>query len=226
MGFTIDKVVPWGRNLAEYEAMFALTDHDLDKNILGCADGPASFNAELSRMGKRCTSVDPVYQFSAAQIRQRIEETSEKIMKQLEENREDYLWDDYQTPEKLLETRLEAMNLFLEDFECGKAESRYVTGELPALPFAEHTFDLILSSYCLFTYSNHLSLDFHLQSVLEMCRIGEEVRIFPLLQIDGKKSPYVDPVLNVLTTNNIRFSIKKVPYEFQKGGNEMLSIYA
>jgi hypothetical protein len=206
--------------------MFALTDNDLEKNILGCADGPASFNAELTRMGKRCTSVDPVYQFSSSQIRERIEETSKKIITQLEENWPDYLWDDYQTPGKLLEIRLNAMDTFLEDFESGKADNRYILGALPALPFAEHTFDLIVSSYCLFTYSSHLGLDFHLQSILEMCRVGGEVRIFPLLQIDGKKSPYVDPVLTALTTKNIRYSIERVPYEFQKGGNQMLSIYA
>ena len=230
MGFTIDKaaaaaVVPWGRNLDEYIAMFALTDNDLGKNILGCADGPASFNAELTHMGKRCTSVDPIYQFSSQQIRKRIDETSKKIMVQLEKNRADYLWDAYQTPEKLLGIRLDAMDKFLEDFETGKAEERYVVGALPALPFADHSFDLIVSSYCLFTYSNHLSLDFHVQSILDMCRVGDEVRIFPLLQIDGKKSPYVDPVLTMLTEKNIRYSIEQVPYEFQKGGNQMLSMY-
>jgi hypothetical protein len=226
MSFTIDKIVPWGRNLAEYGAMFALTDHDLNKNILSCADGPASFNAELTCAGKRCTSVDPVYQFSSQQIRERIEETSKKIMTQLEENRDDYLWDDYKTPEKLLEIRLDAMYMFLEDFESGKAKERYVVGELPALPFADRSFDLVLSSYCLFTYSKHFSLNFHFQSIMDMCRLGDEVRIFPLLQIDGKKSPYVDPILNALTTKNIRYAIERVPYEFQKGGNQMLSIYA
>ena len=226
MGFTIDQAVPWGRNLDEYMAMFALTDNDLDKNILGCADGPASFNAELTQKGERCTSVDPVYQFSSRQIRKRIDETRKKIMVQLEKNQADYLWSYYQTPEKLLEIRLNAMHTFLEDFEIGKVEGRYIVGALPALPFADHSFDLIVSSYCLFTYSNHLGLDFHVQSVLDMCRVGDEVRIFPLLQMDGKKSPYVDPVLATLTEKNIRYSIEQVPYEFQKGGNQMLLMYA
>lgn len=226
MGFTLDQVVPWGRNLEEYSTMFALTENDLKKNILGCADGPASFNAELTRNGKRCTSVDPVYQFSSQQIRKRIDETSEKIIEQLKKNQSDYLWDEYQTPEKLLEIRLDAMDKFLEDFETGKMQKRYVEGSLPALPFADHSFDLMVSSYCLFTYSNHLGLDFHKQSVIDMCRVAHEVRIFPLLQIDGKKSPYVDPVLQLLTEKNIRYSVDQVPYEFQKGGNQMLSIYA
>ena len=35
----------------------------------GCADGPASFNAELSGRGGRVVSCDPLYRFDAAQIR-------------------------------------------------------------------------------------------------------------------------------------------------------------
>ncbi len=47
--FTLDHVVPWGRSFEEYRAMFAIDDRDLDGGILGCGDGPASFNAEATR---------------------------------------------------------------------------------------------------------------------------------------------------------------------------------
>ncbi|MEJ2690734.1 MAG: SAM-dependent methyltransferase, partial [Deltaproteobacteria bacterium] len=53
MSFTLEKVVPWGRSFAEYAAMFALSKADLQGRILGCGDGPASFNASLSRQGGR-----------------------------------------------------------------------------------------------------------------------------------------------------------------------------
>jgi hypothetical protein len=46
MAFTLDQVVPWGRSFDEYRRMFALSDDDLGLRILGCADGPASFNGE------------------------------------------------------------------------------------------------------------------------------------------------------------------------------------
>jgi hypothetical protein len=45
MTFTLDSVVPWGRSFDEYVAMFALSEEDLGRRVLGCADGPASFNA-------------------------------------------------------------------------------------------------------------------------------------------------------------------------------------
>ena len=92
MAFTVDKVVPWGRSYEEYVAMFNLTDYDLAHRILGCGDGPASFNSELTKRGGHAVSVDPIYSFSAGQIQTRINETCETVMRQTYENRSDYVW--------------------------------------------------------------------------------------------------------------------------------------
>ncbi len=86
MGFSLDQVVPWGRNLGEYRSMFSLTNQDLEQKILGCADGPASVNAELYQPGKKYVSLDPIYQFSAQQIRERIDATAPVIAEQLEKS--------------------------------------------------------------------------------------------------------------------------------------------
>lgn len=83
MGFTINQVVPWGRNLEEYQRMFALTSEDLNKRIISCGDGPASVNAELFLMDKKYTSLDPIYQFSVQQIKERIGATAIIIEEQL-----------------------------------------------------------------------------------------------------------------------------------------------
>ncbi|ENO8571916.1 SAM-dependent methyltransferase, partial [Vibrio parahaemolyticus] len=45
----LEDVVPWGRTLKEYELMFNILEEDKEKRILGCGDGPASFNAELTQ---------------------------------------------------------------------------------------------------------------------------------------------------------------------------------
>lgn len=68
MAFTLDKVVPWGRGFDEYLAMFSLTGEDLGKALLGCGDGPASFNAVLTGRGGRVISVDPLYRFSGEEL--------------------------------------------------------------------------------------------------------------------------------------------------------------
>jgi hypothetical protein len=66
--FTLDQVVPWGRSYEEYRQMFALTDGDLGLRVLGCADGPASFNAEATSRGHLVVSADPLYRFSVNDI--------------------------------------------------------------------------------------------------------------------------------------------------------------
>ena len=54
--------------------MFSLSDSDLDLKILGCGDGPASFNSEMNRMGRDVISIDPIYQFTKNQLENRIDE--------------------------------------------------------------------------------------------------------------------------------------------------------
>jgi hypothetical protein len=69
---TLDQIVPWGGSFEEYRRMFALGDADLHLKILGCADCPASFNAEASRLGHTVISIDPLYRFDSGTIRDRI----------------------------------------------------------------------------------------------------------------------------------------------------------
>lgn len=134
----LKNVVPWGRSLAEYRAMFSLTDEDLSKTILGCADGPASFNAELSSIGKRVVSVDPIYQFNRQQIESRSHEVYPEIMQQVSDNKDDFVWNAIHSTAHLGEARMKAMTAFLADYDNGKSAGRYVTGSLPVLtlPFS------------------------------------------------------------------------------------------
>ena len=224
MGFTIDQIAPWGRNLEEYQRMLSLTTNDLNRQILGCADGPASANVELYEQAKQYTSLDPIYAFSPNEINSRIADTAKKVSKQLQQNQSDYRWDYYASPEALVEVRLSAMRRFLADFEQGKRQGRYVTGSLPALPFDDGMFDLVLCSYCLFTYSEQLDQNFHQQAITEMCRVGKEVRVFPLLEANGKTSRHLSGVLTFLEQQSIQAEIITVDYEFQKGGNQLLKL--
>ena len=92
MPFSIDRVVPWGRTFAEYRAMFDLSAADLCRRILGCGDGPASFNAELTALGGRVVSVDPLYAFPGKAIERRVEETFEVVMGEVRRNPDDFVW--------------------------------------------------------------------------------------------------------------------------------------
>lgn len=224
MGFTLDKVVPWGRSYDEYVRMFDLTGEELSLRILGCGDGPASFNSTLNQHGGHIVSIDPVYVFDAAQIRGRIAETYETVMEQMQKNQDDYVWTDIPSVEQLGEMRMSAMEDFLADFETGKQDGRYVTGELPALPFESGRFDMALSSHFLFLYGAHLSTAFHLHALQEMLRVAFEVRVFPLLALDGTTSPHLHVVNEFFAGKGFHIEVRRVPYEFQRGGNKMLLI--
>ncbi len=224
MPFSIAKVVPWGRTLAEYQAMFDLSESDLHRRILGCGDGPASFNAEMSARGRPVVSIDPLYAFSAAAIEQRVKETFEVIMKQVRQNRDDFVWTHVPSIPELGRRRMGAMRRFLEDFPQGKAEGRYVKASLPDLPFGDSAFDLALSSHFLFLYSEQFDLAFHISALQEMLRAAPEARAFPLLQVGGAPSPHVQGVVEAFRSQDVHAVIEPVDYEFQRGGNRMLRL--
>ena len=58
---------------------------------------------------------------------------------------------------------------------------------------------------------------------LESCRVAREVRIFPLLALDGCTSRYIARMVHDLS-DAWQVSLETVPYEFQRGGNQMMRI--
>lgn len=222
MAFKYENIVPWGRNFDEYVRMFGLQPEDLSKRIIGCGDGPASFNAVANQMGGHVTSVDPIYVLTKAEIEKRIEATYQTVISQTEQNQEKFRWDQIRSVEELGQIRMEAMRVFLTSYDAGKARNVYIPGTLPVLPFQDDTFELALCSHFLFLYSDHLSSIFHLEAIQEMLRIAQEVRIFPLLDVNAQRSSHLDGVLAEFQDKAIE--IRKVNYEFQIGGNEVLII--
>ena len=210
MAIKYESIVPWSRSYSEYVFMFGLNESDLSKSILGCGDGPASFNSVMYKKGKKVISVDIIYQFSIIEIKQRIKATFDIVMNQTRNNQEKFVWSNIKNIYELGLIRLSAMQEFLNDYEKGKIDN--------------NNFDLVLSSHFLFLYTNNLTLDFHIQSIAEMLRVAKEVRIFPLLDFNAIQSPYVEIIMNIYSKKGYSVKQLKVDYEFQKGGNKMLVI--
>ena len=183
MAFTLDKVIPWGRSLSEYQRIFSLSPRDMSGSIIGVGDGPASFNAEMTAQNRRVLSVDPLYAFSHADISQRIDATYAKVVDQLWPILDSYVWEEFADPNALGRHHMVTMRRFLDDYENGLRQERYVVGELPVLNFNDRSFDFALYSHLLFLYTEQLSYDFHLAAIKEICRVAREVRIFPLLDL-------------------------------------------
>ncbi|PZD73889.1 hypothetical protein C1752_01657 [Acaryochloris thomasi RCC1774] len=224
MVMQLANVVPFGRSFDEYQQMFSLCTSDLSKQILGVGDGPASFNAEATQQGFQVTSIDPVYAFNGAEIQQRFDAVVDDIIDQVKSSPDDWIWSYHQSPEDLRQNREQVLQKFLQDYESGKQAGRYLVGELPNLPFADNQFDLALCSHFLFLYSDHVDEAFHHSAIHEMLRISSEIRIFPLLTLMLEQSSYLDSVMQTFKTSGYAVHLTQVPYELQKGGNQMLVI--
>lgn len=223
MAFELKKVVPWGRNLDEYSRIFKLTDSDFNKRIISFGDGPASFNFEMTKLKRRVVSLDPIYQFTKDDLIKRIEETKEVILAQMLASKDKFIWTNFKNIEDLKRIRMDAMAQFIDDFHYGKEQGRYIYHELPeSTGYRDLSFDLGLSSHFLILYSQ-LGVDFHIKSITEMLRICQEIRIFPLLNLNAAKSEVLDSVIEYFEKDFI-IEITRVDYEFQKNGNEMLII--
>lgn len=116
------------------------------------------------------------------------------------------------------------MERFLLDYEVGKAVGRYLPQSLPNLEFPDHQFELCVCSHLLFLYSEQLSLEFHIIAIHELLRVSQELRIFPLLKLDGDPSPYIEAAIQEFSRKGFNVQVLLVDYEFQKGANQMLRI--
>src|SRR5258706_1040088 len=184
--------------------MFALTETELGRRILDCAAGPSSFNAEMFALGRRVVSCDPIYEFSAEQIRARVAEVRDDMIEQVRGQLGQFVWEWIRSPEHLEEVRMGAMENFLKDFSSVGARQRYRVASLPEFEFADGEFELGLCSHFLFLYSQWLDDAFHVASVGEMLRVAREVRIFPVTEMDGRVSRHLTAVRDSFNSDLVK----------------------
>ena len=224
MSLRLDQTVPFGRSLREYELMFSLSEADRRRRILDSAAGPSSFNAELTAAGGDVRSIDPLYQFTGAEIQRQFFSTLDHVIEQVRATPQNWVWGYHRDPEDLRRNRIAAMETFVADYSEGRRTGRYICGALPNLPFEADRFDLALSSHFLFLYSDHFDAAFHLAAIRALLQVAREVRIFPLLALRAERSQHVNPVCEELRREGHHLSIERVEYELQRGGNEMLRV--
>ncbi len=222
--FELDGVVPWGRRLWEYRAFFGLGDLASCVPMLDAGGGPSSFAAEAAAAGRPVIAADPVYALEPEDISQRFEETANAMRAGMRRASYRFNWSQYGSEAAVHRIRREALDLFLADFEAGKADGRYVPASLPFLPFNDGSFRLALVSHLLFLYGDDLDFGFHLAALRELLRVAEEVRVFPLVNLDGLPSSHLPGVMNELRRGGAEVDIVPVPFEFQKGATRMLRV--
>jgi len=219
----LGEILMSSRSLAEYRAMFSLTEDDLNSRILDCPSGAASFTGEVNGRGGRATACDSAY-FDATPADLAAIAINEAARGNafVHTHRDGYAWTYFADPDHHGRIREDAAGRFSADIN--DHPEQYVPGRLPSLPFGDNSFDLVLSSHLLFSYSDILDHQFHIDSITELARISRgEVRIFPLVAV-GEPTPYprLGELLEELAASGIDGRIVKVNYEFQRGADEML----
>jgi SAM-dependent methyltransferase len=210
------------RSLAEYRRMFALTDADLTATILDCPGGAASFTAEVNAAGGHAVACDPAYEQPVEVTRDATLDSMRRGYAYHQANPDEYVWTYFRDPDHYLAERSAAVERYAADHAAHPAN--YVPAALPALPFGDQRFDLVLCSHLLFSYGDRLDRDFHVASLRELARVGREVRVFPLVPVGMTENPELAPVRAELAEAGLRTNVQPVDYEFQRGGNAMMSI--
>ncbi len=221
--FRLDGVVPWGRQLDEYRAFFALDDVMPSANILDIGGGPSSFTSEAVAGGFDVTAVDPIYAFDGPAIRAQFDATSKALRAGMHAAAYRFNWGFYGSETQVHRRRQTALELFLTDFALAGSR-RYVAAALPNLAFDDGAFDLALISHFLFLYGDELDGVFHIAALREALRVAGEVRVFPLVNLDGRPSSHLPGVIRALETDGYRVTLQSVDFEFQVGATKMLRI--
>jgi SAM-dependent methyltransferase len=218
----IGDVLISSRGLDEYRAMFTLSDADLRRSILDCPGGASSTTAEIHDLGGTAVAVDPAYGrgLDADQLAALTRAETDRGNAYVRAHPDQYRWTFFTDPDHHYRSRSRAGQRFIRDYR--EHPERYLAGHLPHLPFATASFDLVLSSHLLFSYTDRLSPTFHHQAIAELVRLSSgEVRIFPLVAMGSVRCD-VEGVIAALSADGISARITDVEYEFQAGGHQML----
>ena len=215
----------WVYCLHDYRQMFDLSDADLERSILDFPGGVASFNAEMHKAGRKVISGDSAYALSPMEMQAHAEEVYSEDKAHLLAHLNGLRDESESSVQTILTSWEQSEKEFLADYSIGKQQGRYIFMELPELPLVEHQFNMALCS----------DLIFHTQAgdiippqelITELCRVAEEVRVFPLLNEEGEMSEALGPVMLTLQENNFGVEVREVSYKKIKGGNAMLRIWA
>lgn len=214
----------FGRSLAEYAQFFALDLTSLrGRDVLDVAAGPSSFTAEACARKIHAVAVDPKYGATVDALAAQISEDYDRMFAQMRAKPRMFRWKTFASVDAAESDRRAAAQRFLSDYETHSVYGRYVCGALPRLPFFDGTFDLVLCAHLLFTYANRFDHDWHLAACRELVRVSaSEVRIHPVVGLDGKPYPGLARLRRELKDGGITSELREVDYECFAGATSML----
>ncbi len=220
------EVIPgWVHGLDEYEQMFDLKPIDYEKTILDFPGSISSFNAEAYEKGSRIISGDAIYRLDIEDMRAYANNLFDMNAAYLKKHANKILKEGTQALDRIFAMWERNKLHFLQDYATGKRQERYESVLMPELPYANHQFQLALCSD--YVFCRHAQNDCRPDQVIfELCRVSEELRIFPLLTEKGTISEWLGPVMLKLQKNNYGIEIREVSFKNLIGANAMLRVWA
>ncbi|MFX1394079.1 MAG: hypothetical protein ACFFAH_10935 [Promethearchaeota archaeon] len=221
----LDKVALIGRTFEEYEKIFRLNDFKSNNvSILDVGSGVSSFCAEASKIRMNVIAMDPIYDYDSIELEFKCSKDLNLIIKELNGVEHLYKWEIFRSKEELKKQREKAYKAFIKHYKYNRGK-QYISEKMPKTTFKNNQFDIIISSHLLFLYDHIYDYSFHKESIIEMLRIcSKEIRIFPLVNLYGKTSTFLQEFLNDANFMHYKRLIERVDYEFIRGGNKFLRI--
>jgi hypothetical protein len=81
---------------------------------------------------------------------------------------------------------------------------------LPKLPYSDQSYGLALCSQILFLDDADYSENFYVEFLVELCRVGNEARVWPVVNNHGQPSRYLGPVLKILQEKSFGVELRQV----------------
>lgn len=227
-----DSVAFYGRTLEEYERFFNFqVEAWADKRVLDCHSRASSFVAEGIRKGLKTQALDPMYDRAEASLEHIGRADMEVVLAKTMSRPELYNFDHMKDFEHVRRLRERALEGFLRDFSAGRAQGRYVAGQLPNLPFNDASFDVVVNNHYLFLYAEHFDYTYILDSCREMARVcdmnhGGDVRLYPLLGHNARPYRNLQKLrIDLFNQDGISAEVVEIPFQYLKGGNQMLILH-
>jgi SAM-dependent methyltransferase len=192
--------------------------------VLDCGAGPSTFAHEAARRGAQVIAVDTMYEHDLRCMRMHVSRAAAELRTHLITHIDRYEWSHFRSPDALIEHRLRTLERFESAF-ASPGRERYVSAALPHLPFPDQLFDLALSSHLLFLHSGTLGNESTIEGVQELTRIAREVRLYPLVDMQGQPSQVVPPVLRWARDCGLLVRMVPTAYRIQRSATHFLCIH-
>lgn len=220
------KLVLWGHRVDEYREMFDLSQEDMNLRILEYGCGPSAVNSQQFHEAHQAISCDPMFVLDKDTLSSKTTMIFAHMVEELRQEQHQFDFSRTGGIEQLITQRKKGMDEFFADYEQGTIEGRYLGVTDYHLPYADFSFDFALSAHYLFADLDEQSVDFHLNVIRELARVAKEVRIFPLIDREGKTSEVLGPVLLQLQHEDYGVEVREVNFHLHQAENAMLRVWA